>query len=591
VCNIDVTCRGLSYGLYRYTTDDDTEYEGKTTGEIADQLYDDFIAPYETWTLNITTATGVTIDDAVIFDTMTIGDCLAQLVDMDGHICYVDWDSGNSRPRLNYVQPSEPGTPKVFSDDAADNPDRQILHTGNTFYEGGHNIWNKVIVELGEGFKYLWNQTTATLNVSYFMPYYKRRVAQIFKATRRSVALSAVQLYGYNTGEVAMPLKCRVYKCLYNESANASWSFSTNADGGSGDNANVYDEDLTTYAEWTLADGASVTIKADFGSAKGVPYAYLKLDDFTDLDVDIDWSADNSSWTEWEGDITASGMVKKASETEKRYWRVVITNNTGGSHTVKVYQVAFFIEGYDASHFNVGWDYQNSLGETDIIVPHTGTATWSGWHFFPFDIPLTAYNYYVVSFEYMYDDGTTMNYIPYTSHSTDAYADGKLILADSDGEWELETSLTKDVTMKLGFGFVDKIRVVADAGPNGSDASAYEQHTYIYRNPLKMGYYRLAEAIAEYIVGAHYDGNAWGQIEVEGIAGLSMAEKIRVHMNALSDSSDDLAPGGGLLFEVDKIEHEVIGNRWRTYIKIGKPAITPEGMLAALNMGRRYEGG
>ena len=565
-----VFCAGLSYDLYRYFTDEDTQYDaGLTTGTIVQNLINDYIP--ETWTQNITTATGYTVDDDVYFDTWKVGDAIANMASIDGYRFWVDWDSANSRKRINYVVPSTPASPLIFSDSESDSPDRLILD--GAVYEAGDDIRNYVVVEGGKNFRERIEQTTGGLHVFNILPLYYTKVGQIFKAPSTFTNLDAVQVQALKTSSNLSDLKCRIYKALYNVAPDAT--VSANITPSTGANTDVNDEDTSTGAAYSVAASGTLEITYTFSSAVSIAYAYVNIDDFTDLDVSIQYSTDGTTYSDWETGITATGYIKKVDFTSAQYWKLKITNTGAASKTVTVNEFALFAWGYDSTRWNAAHDVK-SLGDTNVVIPmdvSSNDFVWSGWTFFPKSVELTADKYYVMCLE-SYDSSSGPFYL-IESSASDEYSDGQSIRHDSNG-WKLE-KYTTDLCFKLGFNY----GTVRATSSNSTSISNYGQIPFRYTLD-RIITYEVAKAVADYFTTEYASPNSYLNIEVEGINGLNLSEKVKVYLHNLSTSAGDLL---GVDFEINSYEHEIVANRWRTYLELGKPSWKVYQIIANLNKG------
>lgn len=573
---LEVMCRGLSYALYRYVTDEDTTYEaGTDVGQIVDNLYDDFIASHETWTVaynsstkkGINTSTGTTLDDDIIFDNWTIGDCIAHLADMVGYVFYVDWDSTNSRPRLNFTTTYTPATPMVFSDSESDSPDRTILWTHNTFYEGGHNIWNLVKV-LGGGHNFAGKVETTEDTSSVLSCTAGETYGQIIKAPADD--FSAIKMHMQKHTGVGGYVTMWIADCTYNLCSSSGISIYLSNSFDVGTAGNVYDEDDTTYATWQgIPSSGTRYVKFDAGSSVTAVAARWKGDAPDALDVlKLQKSDNGSTWTDVytfsSSEITNGTLVELSSEHTARYWRFHITQDSTGDKTI--YELSLFVRGCNSG----SWHYPyNPRCGTSVGLPITS----DNWIFF-YDEDAVENQYYMVLWQCSSDTDV---------YKSTGYADGFLLTQNATNTEFYDSSESDDIFFVGGFGYT-----TPGATSDQTTSSSYDQHPLIYRN-TKLLTHEICRAIADWLSSEYKDGKAWAQIEVEGINNLDLSKKVKVYFHALSDSSDDIAPAGGLAMEVHSYTHEVTSpTRWRTIIELGNPAMSVAQAIANANKGKEY---
>ncbi|MEM2508705.1 MAG: hypothetical protein QW673_00685 [Candidatus Thermoplasmatota archaeon] len=568
---LNVLCAGLTYDLYRYITDEEKTFPaGKTTGEIAAELYTTYIAPNETWTNNITTATGVTFDKEAIFDQWKLGDCFEYLVNADGYIFFVDWDSTNNRKRINYLLPQEPATPLKFSDDISDNPDRLILNASVNFND---EIKNYVILKGNKNFKYILKQENGGAFVFGVMPGYFYKVAQVFKAPQYT-KLSAVKIKGCKQKAEADYLQIKIYKALYNIATDAT--ITANKTPTSGSLENIKDNNNSTFASFNLAAGETLEIKLDFGISKDIAYTYVGLGDFADLDVDVLYSQNDSTYYEFASNISSSSFQKKTTFTSARYWKLKITNNASSSKTVTVYSFATFARGFSNDRWCVGMDTK-SEGEAFGTLPTSTSeefARWSGWIFFDKPVELEANSYYVLSVEY-HKNIDDVHYI--LEASTDAYSDGKILrFSRSLNDWNLE-NLAYDLTFQLGFNYEN----ISAKAENISSQATYGKIVTKITNPFLISQV-IAEKIANYLANTFSMPSCKINIEVEGVNGLDLSKKVKIYLRSLSKSNDLV----NKYVEIISYEHEILpGQRWRTYLELGDPQSSFTSIIGKLMKG------
>lgn len=554
---LKVFCAGLTYDLYRYVTDEEKEYATTTTmttGEIVEALIDDYIMPNETWTKNIDTATGINVEapDGIIFDEWKIGDCLAHLSQMDGRKFFVDWDATNSRKRINYILPSTPASPLVFSDDEADSPDRLILRA---YYEESDEIKNYVIVEGGKNFNKKREYYSGTESVAYVI--YNPSTnswsshGTFFRAEGNDT-LDAIDVKT-KTNIHEAEFIAKVYKSCYNISPSVT-SISTN-DANATNLLYMKDEDLNTYCEHpSIADGVTYEDTLSWSTLQqNLRGFYLKCER-NGVDITVQKSTDGTTFTDVTTITTDKTMYFFDTDQEAIKWKLKLTNNTGSTQSVKIYEFCVWKAGYNSSRFNMA-DLKNDMNSVALVKPVEDG--WTGWCYFSPSIELTQNEYYAV---FLYPNSTKSFFLsPYCYLKTSSAGTySSFSLADDD----TYSHSSYNLMIKFGFNYKD----VRGFSTNTTSITNYGQHPYVFRN-LLIKSYEMAQAIAEFLSSYYSSPNNYCEIEVEGINDLNLYDKVKVYLHSLDNSGDLL----GTEFEIAAYEHEIIANRWRTILQLGKP--------------------
>jgi len=562
---LQIQCVGLTYDLFRYITDNEKTYADTadmTTGEIVEALYDDYIAPYETWTKNITTATGQTITspEGIIFDKWRVGDAIAHLADMDGYRFFVDWDSVNSRKRLNYYLPDDtPTSILVFSDDPADSPDRLILDESH-YEESDENIKNQVVVEGGTA-DYESTVGTETYNIGVSVAN-GDKISQIFKATDTKLSGIKIPMVGTTTS-TTNTINIKIYKNLYNV---ARWdvtpSISDTFDEGT--YTNCKDEDTSTYSGWNSVPTSGVRwLKYDLGSAKNVAGFYVKStyeDDYAS--VKVQYSTDGSTWTDYysltQSQATNGLKYLSASAISARYWRLRMENGTVSSYNMYIYEFDIFVEGYgtDTYVLNIPWEGQSELLSKTVILDYN--TSWDGYQdeWIDVDVDLTSGTYYNIVIEA--DIGSFD-----TKDSNDVYSYGRWLKSSTNYiGWESGNG-TASLIFKVGYNYGKPYGTAS----NSTSQTNYGIHPFVLRND-KLSPWDIVKQYADYLASTYTSPTNRLYIGVEGIGGISLTDKVQVTLNKLSTGTDLQSQK----FEVQGYRHEISPNgKWFTYLELGDP--------------------
>ncbi|MBC7128384.1 MAG: hypothetical protein H5T45_01465 [Thermoplasmatales archaeon] len=538
VVGLEVECAGLTYDLYRYEANY-TYPAGSYTATIAAALMDGFFP--ETITKNIDYSSGVAIEQEIVFDGMMLGDCLAYLSKIDGCIFFMDWDTANSRKRINYIKRSEPASPKKFSDNASDNPDRLIL---NASVEVEDDIRNYVEIIGEENFADYIKNNVVDYDEGVGLGKNYRIIDQIFKATNLYTNLYAIKLRGKKLSQKYGDLKI----CIYNVAKSVQPSSVTaNKTPSGGSLANLYDGNFYTDVSFYLNNGDELTIDYEFSSSQNF-VSFIAICDKVENFVYKIYAYVGGSWVE-QGNLDAdlARELHLASGVTTNKVRLYVKNNSGTTYNFHINEFGCFVQGYDSSRWCVAWRGK-ALAETNAISLYNNIQ-WTDWIFFNNPVNLSNNQYYAFSiFLLQYVDD-----LMYKFSTNNDYPDGKFLI--------LNIPYNEDLCFELGFNY-DKIVATAS---NASSQAAYGVKPYKL-NINKLITYSFAKKIADYFANNYNAPNKFVEIEVEGINSLSLVEKVKLYLHSLDNN--DLVD---VFMSVHSYEHKILpSGRWRTYLYLGR---------------------
>jgi len=167
---------GKTYDLWRYHTDSDASYNGKTA-YIAKQLIDNYATNVNSNYIDVNN--GETLSEEIDLTNITVGDALIKLTEYDGYKFYVDSDD-----ELQYY---EPGTEtSTFTIEESDILDMSSIE------EADEDIVNDVLVVGATGYQTKTEVSTSHPSSTIF-PSGPNYLAQQFRADNH--ILSAIDLY------------------------------------------------------------------------------------------------------------------------------------------------------------------------------------------------------------------------------------------------------------------------------------------------------------------------------------------------------------------------------------------------------------
>jgi len=506
---------------------------------------------------------------------MKIGDCLAALRQIDGKIFFVDWDASNNRKRINYISPGEPATPKKFSDDITDNPDRLIL---DATVEVEDDIRNNVIVEGNEGFK-----SILGVEGNYTLISFKNK-GQIFRASDERKILDSIAVKASWIAEDTKDLRACIYKALTNIPHHISsvniYKNGSSASPDEGTADNIKDENFDTYIKFnSLAQNDYIEIVFNFDASYDF-YAFLykiaTSGNLSDFEKKV-FKWNGSSWDEiasvGTGDNADYKNLYLNSSINTTKIKFYFKNTGSTTVSLNIYELGNFIWGYDENHLpNVQENI--SLGEAVIQLNKLPSDAYPDYTiFFDFNkrIELEPDKYYACI---VYGASFFLAAMESISIPDDMK---KRIGCTTYGKWFYDSNYP--LAIKLGF---EKMKPLRYTAKNQTSINMYGQKTFKF-SFTKLLTYEIVKKMAEYFANYYSEPNKFVEIEVEGINSLSLSEKVKLYLHSLSKDNDLV----NVFMNVQAYEHEITpAGRWRTYLHLGrKTEDIIEGIIAKLMKG------
>ena len=310
----------------------------------------------------------------------------------------------------------------------------------------------------------------------------------------------------------------------------------------------------------SVPSGATRTITFDLGETKYI-YGLRVYANHEDTDeIKMYYSSDGSSWNYLH--VFSQSEVNNGTAVDVaglgRYVKYEYKNTAGSAANHPIYEISIFTKGTPSSG---EWVYpaQEYTAKT-ISLPYD----YNEWIWIN-DYPTVEDWYYIFLIEP--DGGVRINYA--TSYSI-GYN-----LVETSIENVYDTVNSGTLWFNIGYHY-DKVRAEAS---NSTSISNYGKIPFKYRNQNIITY-ALAKMIADWLSTEYSAPNSYCEIEVEGINGLSLKDKVQVSLHSLSNSSGDLL---NVEYNINSYEHEVINNRWRTYLELGRPSKKVYQIIAQLN--------
>jgi len=111
----NLQCVGRTYDLWRFITSSNESFSNKYTSFIVSSLISDYCSGNSTYVAPPNIGLSGVVIDTVTFDSMTIGDCIARMSQIDGYTFYVD-----TNKTLQYYEPATTSQFTVIESDILD---------------------------------------------------------------------------------------------------------------------------------------------------------------------------------------------------------------------------------------------------------------------------------------------------------------------------------------------------------------------------------------------------------------------------------------------------------------------------------------